>query len=94
VESPSLPSPDVGVRIKKTAELRAEQGWWIEFCKLLVEDERHKCGPTCSPGFVGRYARELLLLLKLKRGRGTFSLSWFESPAKIRWGLSFADSGP
>jgi len=31
VESPTTPSPDVEVLIKKIAELRAEQGWWIEF---------------------------------------------------------------
>ena len=46
VDSPALPSPDVEVLIKKLAELRAEQGWWAEFCKLLVEDERQKCDPA------------------------------------------------
>ena len=46
VDSPALPSPDVEVLIKKLAELRAEQGWWAEFYKLLVEDERQKCDPA------------------------------------------------
>ena len=65
LKSQALPSPDVKVLIKKIAELHAEERWWIEFSKLLVADERHKCDPAWSPGFVGRYARELLLWLKL-----------------------------
>ena len=68
--------------------------WWIEFSKLLVEDERHKCKPACLPGFVDRYARVPLLWLKLESERGVGSSSWVESLAKERWGLSFADSDP
>ena len=73
------------VLIKKIAELRAEQGWWLEFSKLLVEDERHKCDPACSPGLVDRYARESLLWLKLMNERGVGSSSWVEGLAKERW---------
>ena len=65
-----------------------------DFSKLLVEDERHKCDPACSPGFLGRYARESLLWLKLKSERGVGSSSWVESLAKERWGVCFADSDP
>jgi len=57
------------VLIKKIVELR----WWIEFRKLLVEDERHKCDPARSPGFVDRYAGESLLWLKLTSERGVGS---------------------
>jgi len=94
VESPTLPSPDVEVLIKKIAKLRAEQGWWVEFSKLLVEDEHHKCDPAWSLGSVGRYARESLLWLKLMSERGVGRSRWVEHLAKERWGLSFADSDP
>ena len=57
VESPALPSPDVEVLIKKITELRAELGWWVEFRKLPVGDERHKCDPAWSPSCVDRFAR-------------------------------------
>ena len=49
MESPTPPSPDVEVLIKKITKIRAEFGWWVEFSKLPVEDERHKCNPACHP---------------------------------------------
>ena len=57
MESLTLPSPDVEVLIKKIAELRTEEAWWLEFSKLLVGDERHKCDPAWSPSCVDRSAR-------------------------------------
>ena len=37
------------VLINKITELRAEQVWWNEFSKLLVEDGRYKCDPAAWP---------------------------------------------
>ena len=94
MESPALPSPDVEVLIKKITELCAEEMWWLEFSKLLVEGERHKCDPAWLPRCAERPARESLLWLALMSERGVGSSSWVERLAKERWGLSFADSDP
>ena len=94
MESLAPPSPDVEVRIKKTTELRAGLGWWVEFSKLFVVEERHKCDPAWPPSSVDRFARESLLWLKLMSERGVGSSSLVEDLAKERWGLSFADSDP
>ena len=43
---------------KKITEPQAELGWWIEFRKLLVEDEHRKCDRAACwpPSFVDRNA--------------------------------------
>jgi len=95
VESLAPPSPDVEVLIKNITGLSAELGWRVEFGKLLVRGERHKCDPAAwPPGFAESYARESLLWLKLMSGRGIGSPSWVGDLAKERWGPSFADSDP
>ena len=61
------------VLIKKITELRAELGWWVEFSKLPVEGECHKCNPAWPISCVGRFVRESLLWLKLMSERGVGS---------------------
>jgi len=86
----------VEVLINKITELRAEQVWWNEFSKLLVEDGRYKCDPAAWPS-VNSYAcdnaRASLLWLKLMSERWVGSSRWVENLSK-GWGLSFADSDP